>query len=903
MKTISRLGAMFGRFIIGFGMMIMIPAMAFSAPPVNDNFIINSVYPSNGTVGKNLPITIKGSGFDANTRVSMSIDVGNNKAIIGSVKTPGSANSVALSATAAYVADCEYNYKDGQYYGSLQVIDISNPKKTKIIGSVNIPGCATGVSISASRAYLTARLQDVGSLHAIDISDPKNPKIIGYTEMPDGANGVTVSGNWAYVVDSIGLKIVDLSNPEKLRIVGAVRTPGSALQVSISGSIAYVSDSTDGLQVIDISDPENPKIIGSVGSGWLSYGLSISGTIAYVVAHVSLNVVDVSDPQNPEIIGDSTGTGYLKSGVSVSGSKAYVKTDIGGLQVFDVSNPSNPEMIGWVNTYKQLGGVSLSGSIAVSGSLLYVADSDGGLKVIDGNLINSDTIGSLPIEDFPHYRGVPLSDSLVCKTEDQELQIIDLSDSSTPKVISSIKMPGHATEVSVSGSTAYVAWESWADSTGGLQIIDVSNPANPKIIGAVNIPRGYAWSVSVSGSVAYVAVASDIVGVGDQGLQIFDVSESENPKIIGAVDMPYGAGAVAVSGSAAYIASGDGGLQVIDVSNPKIPKIIRSVQISGGFYKFLLLNSIIYTESFLEGIQIVDVKNPFNPVIIGTIGGGIETYGIAIKGNNALIKSPDGVLVVPLPVEVKPTLINDKTLSVTLPSPQIPGNYTIRVFSNNDDYAELIGAVTFDMPGVVSGQITDIYGNPIPGAMIRTANQDSVLSQADGTYRLNCEPGKNIITVAVAGYYEMQQMISVPKSGAASLNFRLTPITSYDSWYEPPSYQPTTEDRGSIAVGDDLTLNICARYHGLTFGLTMNFAPNPHGLNGVFWKADPATLRQTLSNSPACIDVGDDLKMNIRAEYRGIGYTFPMSFYPYPNAASASEFFWKADPASLRVIY
>jgi hypothetical protein len=83
----------------------------------------------------------------------------------------------------------------------------------------------------------------------------------------------------------------------------------------------------------------------------------------------------------------------------------------------------------------------------------------------------------------------------------------------------------------------------------------------------------------------------------------------------------------------------------------------------------------------------------------------------------------------------------------------------------------------------------------------------------------------------------------------------------------------------------------------------MNFSPNPHGLSGVFWKADPAILKQIESSSPACIDIGDDLSLNIRAEYHGIGYAFPMSFYPYPDAASASEFFWKADPVSLRVIY
>jgi len=212
MKTIKILAAIFGRCIIGFGMMIMIPAMAFSAPPVNDNFInaieitgasgqitgtnvdatseadepdnnpynslwwtwtapatgyyvfdtvgsdfdallivatgsaldnlakvasgsgklsfsaeagvkyyisvggyysgnivlnwyrklgIRSVYPSNGIVGKNLPITITGSNFDANTRVSMTIDAGNKKAIIGSVKMSNFALDAAISGSYA----------------------------------------------------------------------------------------------------------------------------------------------------------------------------------------------------------------------------------------------------------------------------------------------------------------------------------------------------------------------------------------------------------------------------------------------------------------------------------------------------------------------------------------------------------------------------------------------------------------------------------------------------------------------------------------------------------------------------------------------------------------------------------------------------------------------------------
>ena len=50
---------------------------------------IDSVYPTLGLLGQDLEVTLKGSGFDANTRVSMYLDSGNKRAIIGSVDTPG----------------------------------------------------------------------------------------------------------------------------------------------------------------------------------------------------------------------------------------------------------------------------------------------------------------------------------------------------------------------------------------------------------------------------------------------------------------------------------------------------------------------------------------------------------------------------------------------------------------------------------------------------------------------------------------------------------------------------------------------------------------------------------------------------------------------------------------------
>jgi hypothetical protein len=107
-----------------------------------------------------------------------------------------------------------------------------------------------------------------------------------------------------------------------------------------------------------------------------------------------------------------------------------------------------------------------------------------------------------------------------------------------------------------------------------------------------------------------------------------------------------------------------------------------------------------------------------------------------------------------------------------------------------------------------------------------------------------------------------------------------------------------------ISVGSDLAMNICARYQGVKFGLTMNFLPNPYGLPGFFWKANVGTLQRLMTDEKNCMDVGDDLSLDICAQLSsGAKYGFGMSFFPYPDSKAPTEFYWKADPATLEVIH
>ncbi|MDP6796866.1 MAG: hypothetical protein QGG33_03490, partial [Candidatus Krumholzibacteria bacterium] len=73
-------------------------------------------------------------------------------------------------------------------------------------GSVDTPGTARSVAVSGNYAYVA---DGYSGLQIVDVSDPAAPLIIGSVDTPDTAFGVAVAGNYAYVADRYsGLQIV-----------------------------------------------------------------------------------------------------------------------------------------------------------------------------------------------------------------------------------------------------------------------------------------------------------------------------------------------------------------------------------------------------------------------------------------------------------------------------------------------------------------------------------------------------------------------------------------------------------------------------------------------------------------------------------------------------------------------
>jgi hypothetical protein len=685
--------------------------LAFTTSPALAELTLESVYPNQGVLGQDLAVTLKGTGFDENTRVSMTLDVVNKKAIIGSVDTPGIAMGVTVVGSTAYVADGS----------SLQVINISSPESPQIIGSVDTPGYAEAVTVVSNTAYVA-----VGSsgLQVIDISNPASPQIIGSVDTPGYAEAVTVVDSIAYVANSFSLQVIDISTPASPQIIGSVDTPGVAEGVTIVGNTAYMAGGSSGLQVIDISSPASPQIIGSVDTPGYAYGVTVIDNTAYVSnGYSDLQVIDISNSASPQIIGSVDTPGYAR-GVTVVGDTAYVADWDSGLQIIDISNPASPQIIGSVDTPGYARGVTVVGSIAhvaddksglqvidistpaspqiigsvdtpdlawdvtVVGDTAYVAygGTGSGLQVVDiSNSASPQIIGSVDTPGSAH--GVTVVDSIAYVADwGSGLQIIDISTPVSPQIIGSADTPSLARDVTVNGNTAYVTCGGYQWS--GLQVINISNPASPQIIGSVDTP-GLANGVIIAGSIAYVA---DL----DSGLQVIDISNPASPQIIGSVDTPGYAEAVTVVDSIAYVADEHSGLQVIDISSPASPQIIGHVDTPGKALGVTVVDSIAYVADWDSGLQIIDISNPASPQIIGSVDTPGYARGVTVVGSIAHVADDkSGLVIVPLPVEIKPVTLNSETnISVTLPSPDMAGNYTLLAFNGEESF-ELAGAVNF----------------------------------------------------------------------------------------------------------------------------------------------------------------------------------------------------------------
>lgn len=554
-------------------------------------------------------------------------------ALVSTVDHPFDGSKVAVSGSVACVTGSRTAHSSpgvASYVGVFYVINITDPARPLLIGSIEDSGYFYGVAISGNYAYVGRGFDGVS---IIDISNRSQPTIVGSYNTLGAALSVSVVGNYAYVADGQagGLRILDISNPTIPLSVGWVDTPGNAYGVTVVGAMAYVADLQD-FQVVDVSNPAAPSLRG--GLAIAAVDVKLQSNIAYVAAvSTGLKAVNVSNPDSLSQTGTIAAFGAnspITNGVFAVGNLAYLANGEGGLGIANISNPAAMAQVSslrtWFSTSKlaiKTGLAILSGYYLSNGGL----NSVGGLRIINiTNPAAPSAVGALDDPSLTFY-GVAVSGNYVyaaCGLDG--IKVIDITNPAAPAIVGSYDTPGGGQSVTVVGNLAYVA----DGQAGGLRILDVSNPTAPTSVGWIDTP-GNAQDVAVVGQLAYVA---DFYG-----LQIVNVSNPSSPSLSGSLSVS--AFQVQIRKGVAYVAGGNSGLIAVDVSNPSIPRRLGSIAPVGAFSpttaSIALNGPTAYVANGAGGLAIIDVSNPDSLRLISTAPTLGYASSVAVSGRWAYL--------------------------------------------------------------------------------------------------------------------------------------------------------------------------------------------------------------------------------------------------------------------------
>jgi hypothetical protein len=263
---------------------------------------------------------------------------------------PGEQNDIA-TVKPGLVALGYHSTTCGGPGAGIRLVDVKNPKKPKLLGSVNdLPGGTHTLTTYPGKPIIYASPGGLangnGIEQIIDVSNPKKPKVAAtYTPQQIGCHDlsfrITKSEKLAFCAGAGEAQIWDVSNPLKPTTIAHVAVPAQfphSVATTFDGKYMIIGDEaiagndcvggpTGSLWVYDISVRQAPILVGthSVPRGQLPVGSSnynrntwctahlfnfIPGTYTLVSSWYSagISVIDFSNPSLPQEVAHYMGT-------------------------------------------------------------------------------------------------------------------------------------------------------------------------------------------------------------------------------------------------------------------------------------------------------------------------------------------------------------------------------------------------------------------------------------------------------------------------------------------------------------------------------------------------------------------------------------------------------------------
>lgn len=565
----------------------------------------------------------------------------------------------------------------------IQVVDITDPKKSIVSGTITTPNFAEAIVEKNGIFYIA----DNRELRIM--ADPFG-KLIGTYPLGDfWPSAMTVENGYAYLASGSDLLILDVKNPKKVTQMSRITLTGRApSHVVVQNGYAYVIMTLGGFNVVDVRNTKKPIAIQVIAFESHTVGFHVAGTYAYIgrvasttstsdgYSQVSVfEVIDISKHGAAKVVGSISLPTNIKE-LAIQGSYAYV---LGSypyrVSVIDLGVPSKPALL---QTKESIEGGAELLDIVIDGAFAFIADGIAGIRILDiSNPVQPVFVKDVPLDGSAStvYRS---GKKIYVVFEKKYFSLTDVKNPKKPKLtyIEPFSASYGYTSIVLSNKKAYFngggahiydianlvspvhinkGWAAEIDSIQvqgnylystigeiGLLVFDITNPAKPMKISQTPFPAGIPRNVSVDG--AWAAGISN----SPYSITVFNISDPKKPVPGQSYVYKTYPQAVTVSNSYAYVARGGDGVDIIKINADGSLKLVKNIPVKGNAQRV----AIVGKRAFIvrDGADIYDISDPSKPKFLTHVNNKGEAYYLAVS--NGWIYIADGgagVTIVPEP--------------------------------------------------------------------------------------------------------------------------------------------------------------------------------------------------------------------------------------------------------------
>jgi len=313
-------------------------------------------------------------------------------------------------------------------------------------------------------------------LEIYDISDIYNPLFVTAYNPADTSIKCILVENCAITGGSKGniIDISNLSNPDYVTHFDIAQTDFHNAIFQDQFAHTYISNYSQfhnhRIQIIDYSNVFEPILLGEYPTYHNSNGYAVSGNYAYTFTVGGFNIFDITNSNNPDLLSTTSSCG--NNDLAINEEIAFTIDNI-TIFVLDISNPQNPTIVsnyelGWAHQER----------IYCHNDYLYVLDPLQGIAIY--SLQPDLTLQYVSYVFLTQIETIQFRDSFLLASTENSLNIIDISDVSTPSLINSITISDYQTYLI--NNNLFVFDKNWNQ----LHVYDITDISNPQWLGYLN---------------------------------------------------------------------------------------------------------------------------------------------------------------------------------------------------------------------------------------------------------------------------------------------------------------------------------------------------------------------------------------------------------------------------------